>query len=162
MLKLNDQLWMFAPSADRIIQISGHLLRQSVMGSDLSYEDMMDDSKLTDVYDASVIGPDKIDDRTCWVLELRAKKPDVAYFLRKLWVDQERMIPLKEEWYGKSGKLLKQITLQDVKRIEGRWFPSKMIYKDMLKTGAGTEFIIDEIQFDAPISEAIFNKAALR
>jgi len=32
----------------------------------------------------------------------------------------------------------------------------------MLKTGAGTEFIIDEIQFDAPISEAIFNKAALR
>ena len=57
MLKLADQLWMFAPAADRIIQISGHMLRQSVMGSDLSYEDMMDDRKLTDIYNAIIIGP---------------------------------------------------------------------------------------------------------
>jgi hypothetical protein len=38
MLKLGDQLWTFDPRTDRTIQISGHLLRQSVMGSDLSYE----------------------------------------------------------------------------------------------------------------------------
>ena len=44
MLKLEGQLWIYSPSTDRTIQISGHLLRQSVMGSDLSYEDMMDDS----------------------------------------------------------------------------------------------------------------------
>jgi hypothetical protein len=41
MLKLGDQLWTFSPSTDRVISISGNLLRQSVMGSDLSYEDMM-------------------------------------------------------------------------------------------------------------------------
>ena len=52
MLKLEDKLWIFSPSTDRTIQISGHMLRQSVMGSDLSYEDMMDDRKLSDVYDA--------------------------------------------------------------------------------------------------------------
>jgi outer membrane lipoprotein-sorting protein len=162
MLKLDDQLWMFAPSADRIIQISGHMLRQSVMGSDLSYEDMMDDRKLTDIYNAAVIGPDVIDGRVCWVLELRAKADDVAYFMRKMWIDQERNIPIKEEWYAKSGKLLKQTTLSDVKKIEGRWFPTKMVYKDMLKTGAGTEFIINDIQFDTVIPESVFSKASLR
>ena len=36
MLKLVDQLWIYSPSTDRTIQISGHMLRQSVMGSDLS------------------------------------------------------------------------------------------------------------------------------
>jgi hypothetical protein len=56
MLKLEDQLWIYSPSTDRTIQISGHMLRQSVMGSDLSYEDMMDDRKLTETYDAEVIG----------------------------------------------------------------------------------------------------------
>jgi outer membrane lipoprotein-sorting protein len=162
MLKLADQLWMFSPSADRIIQISGHMLRQSVMGSDLSYEDMMDDRKLTDVYNAQVIGPDSMDGRLCWVLELRAKTSDVAYFTRKMWIDQERSFPLKEEWYAKAGKLLKQTTLSDVKKIEGRWFPIRMIYKDMLKTGDGTEFIINEIKFDQPIAESVFSKAALR
>ncbi len=162
MLKLADQLWLFAPSADRIIQISGHMLRQSVMGSDLSYEDMMDDRKLTDVYDAAVIGPDQIDGRPCWVLELRAKTSDAAYFMRKMWIDQERSVPMKEEWYAKAGKLLKQTTLSDVKKIDGRWFPMRMVYKDMLKTGAGTEFIINEIKFDTAIPESVFSKAALR
>ncbi|MFA6128537.1 MAG: outer membrane lipoprotein-sorting protein [Bacteroidales bacterium] len=162
MLKLADQLWLFSPSADRIIQISGHMLRQSVMGSDLSYEDMMDDRKLTDVYKATVIGPDVLDNRNCWVLELRAKAEDVAYFMRRMWIDQERNIPLKEEWYAKAGKLLKQTTLTDVKKIDGRWFPTRMVYKDMLKTGAGTEFIINEIKFDETIPESLFSKAALR
>ena len=36
MLKLEGQLWIYSPSTDRIIQISGNMLRQSVMGSDLS------------------------------------------------------------------------------------------------------------------------------
>ncbi|MGE5352665.1 MAG: outer membrane lipoprotein-sorting protein, partial [Acidobacteriota bacterium] len=41
MLKLGDQIWNYIPEpTDRIITISGHLLRQSVMGSDLSYEDI--------------------------------------------------------------------------------------------------------------------------
>jgi len=56
MLKLEDKLWMFSPSTDRIILISGHMLKQSVMGSDLSYEDMMEDPKLTNHYDARVTG----------------------------------------------------------------------------------------------------------
>ncbi|MCK5441921.1 MAG: outer membrane lipoprotein-sorting protein, partial [Maribacter sp.] len=41
MLKLDDRLWIYSPATDRVIQLSGHMLRQSVMGSDLSYEDMM-------------------------------------------------------------------------------------------------------------------------
>jgi outer membrane lipoprotein-sorting protein len=162
MLKLDDQLWMFSPSSDRIIQISGHMLRQSVMGSDLSYEDMMEDRKLTDVYDAAVIGPDQVDGRDCWVLELKAKEADAAYQLLKMWIDRERNVPLKEERYAKGGKLLKQTTMSEVKKIQGRWFPTKVVYKDMLKVGDGTEFIINEIQFDAQIPEVVFSKAALR
>ncbi|HIB05593.1 MAG TPA: outer membrane lipoprotein-sorting protein, partial [Candidatus Marinimicrobia bacterium] len=34
MLKLGDKLWTYSPQTDRVIQISGHMLRQSVMGSD--------------------------------------------------------------------------------------------------------------------------------
>ena len=46
MLKLGDQLWTYYPASDRIILIAGHMLRQSVMGSDLSYEDMLEDPDL--------------------------------------------------------------------------------------------------------------------
>nr|HPR59633.1 outer membrane lipoprotein-sorting protein [Prolixibacteraceae bacterium] len=63
MLKLENQLWIYSPSTDRTIQISGHMLRQSVMGSDLSYEDMMDDRKLTDTYTATLEGTETVDGR---------------------------------------------------------------------------------------------------
>ena len=162
MLKLEDQLWIYSPSTDRTIQISGHMLRQSVMGSDLSYEDMMDDRKLSDVYDAGVTGSETIGETACWIVEMKATEEDVAYQMRKLWVDKSKYIPLKEELYAKSGKLLKKTELSNITQHGTRWYPGKITFKDMLKNGAGTEFIVDEIKFDVEIPEHLLSKAALR
>jgi len=162
MLKLEDQLWMFSPSTDRTIQISGHMLRQSVMGSDLSYEDMMDDKKLISDYDAVVVGSEEFEGQQCWALELTANNDDVAYFFRKIWVDKDRYIPLKSELFAKSGQLLKKMEMFDIEKIEGRWFPKRMVFKDMLKDGDGTEFFIDDIQFNVKFPESLLTKASLR
>ncbi|MCA9735526.1 outer membrane lipoprotein-sorting protein [candidate division KSB1 bacterium] len=162
MLKLDDKLWMYSPDTDRTIQISGHMLRQSVMGSDLSYEDMMEDKKLQDSYAAVIVAEDSMDGRPTWVLELTATEKDLAYHMRKLWVDKVRNIPLRQELYAKSGTLLKELELKDVVKIDNRWFPQRMIFKDVLKKGKGTEFVFLDIQFDQPIPDYIFSKAALR
>jgi len=162
MLKLDDQLWIYSPSTDRIIQIAGHMLRQSVMGSDLSYEDLMEDNRLTDQYNAKVTGSEIVDGNKCWVIELTAFVPEIAYQTMKLWVDQERNIPLREEMYAKSGTLLKRTELSDIQRINERWFPRRILFRDMLKDGKGTEFIIEEIQFNVPIEDHIFSKASLK
>jgi outer membrane lipoprotein-sorting protein len=162
MLKLEDKLWIYSPGSDRTIQISGHMLRQSLMGSDLSYEDMMDNAKLIEDYDAGVIGSEIINDRDCWIVELQAKTAEVNYQIRKVWVDKVRFIPLKEELYAKSGKLLKRMELLDITKMGNRWYPRKIVFKDMLKTGDGTEFIIDDIKFNPQIPEYIFSKASLK
>jgi outer membrane lipoprotein-sorting protein len=162
MLKLDDQLWIYSPSTDRIIQMSGHMLRQSVMGSDLSYEDMMEDPHLLNHYTAKIIGEEILEGTSCWVITLTANSPDVAYQTQKIWVEKERFIPLKKELYAKSGVLLKKMTLSDVVNIQGRWFPKKMVFKDVLKDGNGTEFIIEDISFNASIPEYIFSKASLK
>lgn len=162
MLKIEKKLWMYSPSTDRTIQISGHMLRQSMMGSDLSYEDMMEDKKLADNYDAVISGTEIIDGSQCWVMGLTAMVEDIAYYRMRLWIDQSRLIPLKEELFAKSGKLLKRMELKDITKIEGRWFPKRMIFKDVLKKGKGTEFIIDEIEFDKDIPAYIFSKASLK
>lgn len=162
MLKLEDRLWIYSPSSDRIVQLSGHMLRQSVMGSDLSYEDMMEDRTLAEIYDAKVVGEEMLKDRKVWVLELNAIVNDVSYAKRKMWIDQTRFVPLKEELYAKSGQLLKQVTLSEVTQIGNRWYPKKMNFKDMLMSGNGTDFIVDEIQFDPKIPAHFFTKAALK
>ncbi len=162
MLKLKDQLWMFSPWTERTILISGHMLRQSVMGSDLSYEDMMEDPKLKNSYNAELKGEERIMDSQCWVLELKAKSEDVAYPSRKIWVDKEKFVILKDERYARGGTLLKMTEVKSLRNVKNRWVPERIIFKDMLKSGDGTEFIIESIEFDAKIPKHIFTKASLK
>lgn len=162
MLKLADRLWIYSPATDRTIQLSGHMLKQSVMGSDLSYEDMMENRKMIEMYAATVVGEEMIDGRKTWVLELKAKVDNATYEQRKSWIDQERFVPLQEELYAKSGQLLKKVVLSEVKKIGSKWVPTKMNYTDVLKDGKGTDFILTELQIDVPIPEYIFTKASLK
>ena len=144
MLKLENELYIYSPGTDRIIKLSGHMLRQSVM------------------YTGKVIGQETNNGRKVYVLELIAKVDDVAYAKRKMWIDTERYVPLKEELFAKSGQLLKKTTMSDVEQIDGRWFPKTILYKDMLKDGDGTTFSLTSVKFNQDIPDYIFTKAALK
>lgn len=163
MLKIGEKLYTYSPQTDRVIQISGHMLRQSVMGSDMSYNDMMEDRPMEELYSATIEGLAILDGREHWVMVLNAKVKGLSYPKRRSWVDKEYLLPKKEELYAKSGKLLKTASLEGIKKIDGRWFPSKFVYKDELKRNSkGTEWIIDNIQFNKKIPDSRFSKALLR
>ena len=163
MLKLGDKLWTYSPQTDRVIQISGHMLRQSVMGSEMSYNDMLEDRPIEELYSATIEGSVEIDGRDHWIMVLDAKVKGLSYPKRRSWVDKEYLLPIKEELYAKSGKLLKTASLHGIKKVQGRWFPSKFVYKDELKRNSkGTEWIIDNIEFNKKIPDSRFSKALLR
>ena len=162
-LKDGDKLWTYSPQTDRVIQISGHMLRQSVMGSDMSYNDMMEDSPLEELYEATLEGSVDIDGRDHWIMFLEARVKGLSYPKRRAWVDKEYLLPMKEELYAKSGKLLKTSTMSGARKVQGRWFPSRFNFKDELKRNSrGTEWVINDIQFDVDIPDYRFSKAALR
>ena len=163
MLKLDDKLWTYSPQTDRVIQISGHMLRQSVMGSDMSYNDMMEDRPIQDLYNATLEGSVNMNGRKHWILYLEAKIDGLSYPKRRSWIDVEYLLPMKEELYAKSGKLLKTSAMDGVKKIQDRWFPSRFLYKDELKRNSkGTEWVIEDISFDMNVPSNRFTKAMLR
>jgi hypothetical protein len=163
MLKLGSQVWNYIPEpTDRIIAISGHLLRQAVMGSDLSYEDITENHRLRDLYEAVVEGDTLLDGRSCLVLALTASRSDVAYHARRVIVDTERWIPLHEERYAKSGKLLKTTRIEDVMSLGDRYYPRRIVFRDELARGGGTEYIVEEIDQSTEIPDYMLTKAALR
>ena len=163
MLKLGDKLWTYSPQTDRVIQISGHMLRQSVMGSDMSYNDMMEDRPMEELYEATLEGSIMIDGRDHWIMVLEARVKGLSYPKRRAWSDKEYLLPTKEELYAKSGKLLKTSTMEGIKRVQGRWFPSRFVFKDELKRNSkGTEWVIDDIKFDVDIPDSRFSKSKLR
>tara|TARA_B100001750_G_C15133696_1_gene411085 strand:- start:10 stop:618 length:609 start_codon:yes stop_codon:yes gene_type:complete len=163
MLKIENKLWTYSPQTDRLIQISGHMLRQSVMGSDMSYNDMMEDRPITKIYKGTIENTEIINNRKHYVLLLEAQVEGLPYPKRRAWVDAEYLLPMKEELYAKSGKLLKSTSMDGVRKVQGRWFPERFVFKDELKRNSkGTEWIIDDIEFDANIPKSRFSKALLR
>ena len=162
MLKIKGKLWMYTPRTDRKILIAGHLLRQSLMGSDLSYEDMMEDHKLSKSYAATFDSFANIGTIKCAVLNLTARDKKTTYQTRKVWINPEDKTVLKEERSAKSGKLLKKILFKDYEIISGRKFPRTMIFKDLLKENTKTTYKFDVIEFDIEIPPSYFSQSILK
>ena len=142
MLKVGGKLWMYTPRTDRKILIAGHLLRQSMMGSDLSYED--------------------IDGIRAALLHLVAHDKKTTYQTRKAWINPENKTVLKEERFAKSGKKLKRILFKDYEKIENRMFPRTMIFKDLLKENTQTTYKFDVIEFNVEIPARYFSQSILK
>jgi outer membrane lipoprotein-sorting protein len=158
MLKLGDELWIYLPTVDKVQKISGHMLRQGMMGSDLSYEDMMASRELRKRYTATVAGEGTIDSRPCWKLELKAKDDGVTYPRRVSWIDKESFVPLRQELYALSGMLLKTWTMSDVKDFPGnRKFPTRMTIQDQVKKESVTRLEFKEIEFGVQFPQEIFS-----
>ena len=162
MLKLETKLWMYTPQTDRKILIAGHLLRQSMMGSDLSYEDMLEDEKLSRAYTARIEKVEALEGIQCLVLVLTANDKTKTYQTRKVWADPERKIILREQRFAKSGKLLKHIDFKDYFASGDRLFPRRMIFRDMLKKNTLTTYFFDEIKFDLKIPPKYFSQRILK
>ena len=69
---------------------------------------------------------------------------------------------MREDRFARGGKLLKTFEVKEVKLIQNRWIPVHMVFKDALKSGKGTEFFIESIEFNADIPDYVFTKASLR
>jgi outer membrane lipoprotein-sorting protein len=158
MLKDGEELWMYMPAVEKTQKISGHMLRQGMMGSDMSYEDMMQASSWAELYDGTVLGEETVDGRKCWKLELKATRADVSYPRRVIFVDQATAIPLKQELYALSGMLLKSWTMGDIRAIGARQVPMRMVVEDKVQTGSRTEIVFESIAFAVPLQEEVFSQ----
>ena len=162
MLKIGSKLWMYTPRTDRKILIAGHMLRQSMMGSDLSYEDMMEDKKLSRTYKAQMVRLEKFGGVSCGVLLLKAHGKTTTYQSRKLWVDPKRKIVLRQELYAKSGMLIKAVEFLGYRSVDKRLFPERMVFRDLLKRNTQTTYVFDVIKFDIKIPAKYFSQSILK
>ena len=156
-LKLEKKMWLHDGEENNTFLISGHMLKEGMMGSDVSYEDALESESLYEKYNISMTNDEVIDGRDCYVVNLDAKVKEVSYEKRKMWVDKERFISLKEERYAKSGLLLKETRTLDVQKIGDRYYPVKVEISDKLRENTKTDFTLSDIKFNVPVNENIFS-----
>lgn len=156
-LKIEKDMWIYFPDEQDTVKISGHLLKEGIMGSDVSYEDALESSSLLDKYTAEVSGPQEFSGRNTWILTLKAKAKTAPYDMRKMWIDSERYIPLKEEMYAKSGKLLKTSVSSEFIKVGGKWVASRVEMENKLRKNTKTVMTLAKIEVNIPIDEKKFS-----
>jgi outer membrane lipoprotein-sorting protein len=160
-LQTRGRLYVYSPDTEGVMLISGHMLKESMMGSDMSYEDTINNDTLSGRYDPVLAGSETWNGRDSWVLELNAKKKTESYPKRKLWIDKETGDMLHYELYALSGAKLKEFNLLKVETLAGRRFPIEMEVRDLLRKDSKTTFRMKNAVLDKPIADSVFSQRNL-
>ncbi len=157
-LRLDDNVWIYLPSAEKTVKISGHQLREGMAGSDFSYEDQTERVKLLEKYYGEIKGEEEYNGKKMYSMVLTLK-PDTegTYYKRVILVDKEEFVVYKSEMYAKSGKLLKELTVNKVEKIGDRYYSTKMKMEDKIKGNSFTEIELTNINLDEIIKDSTFS-----
>jgi outer membrane lipoprotein-sorting protein len=160
-LRSDDDLYIYYPDAEEEIRLSGSALRDGILGSDVSYEDMTGGKSLLDDYRVTDFRTENLAGAAAWVIELEARRSSVPYPRQIIWIDQESGNGVQSEMYSLSDRLLKTERVLEFETQDGYVFPVHIVVQDMLKRNSSTEFIIDEIEVDVDIDLDFFSRENL-
>ena len=156
-LRLDDEIYLYFPEAEEVIHLQGSALKESLMGSDFSYEDLTGEGNLLDLYKVTLVGEEMIDGRKHYHLELKARKRGLAYSKQEVWVDAEYWVMTRANAYSLSGRLLKEMELGDIRKVAGKYVPHYVIMRDAMKRNSSTEIRIEALDLEAELPPDVFS-----
>ena len=156
-LRTENEIYLFYPEAEELIRMQGDALKDSVLGSDISYEDMTGGKSLLDSYNVTLDGTENIDGSECYKITMIAKTNDVPYYKQIMWIDIEYFIYRQIHKFSRSDRLIKEISISDIRYINGQYISFYMVLEDTLKSNSSTEFIINELEVDLRLPRNIFS-----
>ena len=100
-------------------------LKEPLLGSDLSYEDVVEDFFAWD--QQAIIGTEEVDGVSCQILESKPGKGQRSiYGSVRSWIDTRRLVPLRVGKYANSGQLLRRIDTTRVVADAGHHIPANL------------------------------------
>jgi outer membrane lipoprotein-sorting protein len=116
---------LFTPP-DKTRPLAAAQLDEPLFGSDLSYEDVIDDFFAWD--QQAIVGSETIDRVDCTILESKPGKGErSSYTSVRTWVDTRRLVPLRIEKYSAPGRVARRIdTTRVVTDDKGRAIPANL------------------------------------
>lgn len=160
-LKVGHDLFVYLPDIDDMVRLSGDMLKQSFMGSDLSYQDLMEEDPLR-YYRVIETADTVIEGKSYKILELEDTTGNAQYQRVKLIVDIAKNTWLKEELYTKGQRKLKEMEVLEYRSVKGKYYPVKVVVRDFRLKDSYTTLTLKEIDFNIPVPPRIFKKEYLR
>lgn len=109
---------------DKVQTLTAAQMREGLFGSDLTFGDILENFFAWD--SQAIMGAETIGRIECQVLESKPAKGQASHYSAvRSWIDTRRMVPMRVEKYGPSGKLECRIETTNVEKDDlDRYLPA--------------------------------------
>lgn len=155
-LRSGDNAWIYDPGSRKFSHVS---MKENIGDSEARNNDTGETS-LVDDYSIIATEEGSLGKIETYIITLEAKTNEVATPKLKMWVRKDKNLPLKQEEYSLSDRLVRTVIFPKWTTVGGKYMPSQMLMKDELKKGEKTQISISNVS-NAKIPDDIFTKAYL-
>jgi len=155
----DDEQYVYYPAQNKINRIvSKSSKNEYFLGTDFTYADL--EGKYRKDANYKKLEDAKVGKYEVFVIEASPKK-DSSYSKTIIYIRKSDFIPLKVKFFNKDKKYFKQYLVKKIKKIDGKKIISisQILNK---KNKHATILKLDNIDFNAKISDSEFNKENLR
>jgi len=155
MLRNGDNLWVYIPNLKRATRIAN---RDNFQGGDFNNADVLRVNYAAD-YDGKLVDSG---DPNAWCVELKAKHKETSYDSIKLWLRKSDYQPLKGQYFGTSGQMIRSATFSDHKEFEkGFTRPARIVMQNELVKTRKSEMVTSRMTLKVDPPPQRFTQADL-
>lgn len=162
-LKSGNHIYTYLPKTDRTIRLSSGMMMGSWMGSHLTNDDLVKESRLEDDFDATISFEGKRNNQN--ILEFTLiPKADAAIIWGKIIieVDAKRHLPIREVFYDEDMSISRTFTFSGLKMMAHKIRPSVMRIVPADTPQEFTEFVFEQLTLGIPLDDSFFAKSSLK
>jgi hypothetical protein len=160
-LKVDQNLWNYLPKVDRTMKVPAGMMGGSWMGSHVSNDDLVRESRLSEDYTAKIIGR-PTDPAGVWVVELVPRPTAPVVWGKVVATVRPDKLPVKVEYFDEKGALVRTMTFADYQTFGTRTMPTTMTLVPADKPGEFTRLRYLDVNLDARFSPETFTLQALK
>lgn len=159
-LKAKDDVYNYLPKIKKTVKLPAALMSQNWMGTDMSTDDLVKLTKLTQDYSAKVTGSQTVSGKDCYEITLTPKaSADVLWGKLVTCIDKKDYIQLKTIFYDEDQEQVNTMVASNVKNMGGKMLASKMVMTPANKAGHSTTVVYRSMSFNKALSSTFFTKA---
>lgn len=162
-LKSGNHIYTYLPKTDRTIRLSSGMMMGSWMGSHLTNDDLVKESRLEEDFNASITFEGSRDGQDIIEFTLFPKdNAAVVWGKIIITVEEKRHLPIKEVFYDEDMNISRTFLFSGLKMMAGKVRPTIMRIIPADEPGEFTEFVFDKLTLDVPLDDSFFAKSALK
>jgi len=155
-----DDQWLYLPALKRIKRISSSNKSGPFMGSQFAFEDLA--SFEVDKYTYKYLRDEVLQGTDSFIVEMYPQYEFSGYKRQIVWIDKQRYIPLKVEYYDRKNELLKTLTFKTYKQYLNHYWRAHQQVMENHQSGKSTLLVLNDYKFHVGLKEKDFNRNSLK